>query len=364
METRSVTDEGFRFSDNRRKRLLVHAGTHKTGTTALQDFLASVAVDLRQYGVLYPGCGRVDGGHHNIAWQMTRDRRFVTSSGTIDDLAKEVRQFNGDVLLSCEDFEALINEPENFAPLRLHPIFREYDFTLIIYVRNQSSYLESLYLELLKHGIGEEFALFAQKVLLNRQFSIREWAFYFDYAEIYQRWKACGWANVIIRNYHQLTGGAIIKDFCSFLCPRLPVNAPAASLRVNIRDPLHTSLVRFYLNRVRRSLQQQEKDILAKLGGTLSTVPVTLSDHLRFAFNHLFSKGNQALCHSAGIQSIGLNETRSAPAGSAPFERVFSFEFHNLITDGMHNGNIRDLVGRMYQLLFESKEPCKNSVFG
>ncbi len=352
----------LRFSGSHRKRLLVHAGLHKTGTTALQNFLASAADDLRQLGVLYPRSGRVQSSHHNIAWQMRRDRCFVTSSGTIDDLANEVAHFDGDVLLSSEDFETLINEPARFAPLRLHPIFREHEFTLIIYLRNQSSYLESLYLEMLKHGIAQELIFLAHRLLLNRQLLLRESAIYFDYDKIFHRWMACGWANLIIRNYHQLAGNSIITDFCSILCPGLPVNASAASLRANVRNPLHSSVLKFYQNRVLRPLQKREEEIVAQICRALTTVPVALSNHLRFAFDHVFSKGNQALCSTAGLQGVGLAETGSAPAGSAPLERIFSFEFHNLIADSLLNCNIRELVGRMYAMLFAPKDPWSNYV--
>src|SRR4051794_28655990 len=59
------------LSDQRR--ILIHAGLHKTGTTALQEFLSSVTVKLREQNVLYPSAGRpaeLPDAHHNIAWQL------------------------------------------------------------------------------------------------------------------------------------------------------------------------------------------------------------------------------------------------------------------------------------------------------
>lgn len=291
---------------------------------------------------------------------MTRGRKFLTSLGTIDELAIEAAQFDGDVLLSCEDFDALIDEPEKFAPLRYHPIFREYEFILLIYLRNQSSYLESLYLEKLKHGIGEELILFAHNLLSDRQISIQEWAFYFDYAKIYQRWAACDWANLIIKNYHQLAGGSIITDFCDTFCPDLAVNPQAAAVRVNSKEPLHTSLLRFYNNRVRRPLQPQEEQITARICTALSVEPVTISDRLRFAFNRVFSDGNEELCSASGIPGAGLTRTEAAPARSAPLERIFSFELHSLIADSLTNNNISELTGRIYSMIFAPTDPWQS----
>ena len=222
---------------SRPRRLLVHAGLHKTGTTALQTFLASTADDLRKHGILYPCSGvnkRFGMGHHNIAWQIARDRRFVSSSGTIDDLANEVAQFDGDVILSSEDFESIIDEPGRFAPLRRHPALREREFTLLIYVRNQISYLESLFLALLNQGVGEEFTLLTQSLLRERQLRVREWTFQFDYTSIYARWAACGDANLIVRNYHQLVGGSTIADFFSTVYPDLPLEAADVALQSNV----------------------------------------------------------------------------------------------------------------------------------
>ena len=81
-------------------------------------------------------------GHHNIAWQIMRDRRFMRTVGTIDDLASEVAHFDGDVILSSEDFELIIDCPDRFAPLRLHPALRDREFTFVVYVRNQVAYAE------------------------------------------------------------------------------------------------------------------------------------------------------------------------------------------------------------------------------
>ena len=319
---------------SRPRRLLVHAGLHKTGTTALQLFLASVAAELPQLGVLYPRSGvneQVHPGHHNIAWQITRDRRFVASRGTINDLAREVAGFEGDVILSSEDFESLIGDPERLSPLRHHPAFRECEFTVVIYVRNQSSYLESLFADLISQGEGVEFMHFAQMLRRDRQIRVREWTFQFDYASIHARWAACGWANLIVRNYHQLIGGSTIMDFCSAVCPDLAVRAEGANLWANARPTLRSSLPAFYANRVRRRLKRREIKAIERICNTLEERPVTLSNELRLALNQTFATANRTFCFAAGLPETGLVETGPAPVGAVPLERVFSSEVCNMI---------------------------------
>jgi hypothetical protein len=91
---------------NQPTKFYIHCGLHKTGTTALQAFLRQNTEKLRDAGVLYPYAGCPDScpaGHHNIAWQLSRDRRYNRGYGGMDALAKEIGDFGGDILLSSED---------------------------------------------------------------------------------------------------------------------------------------------------------------------------------------------------------------------------------------------------------------------
>ncbi|MGA3118337.1 MAG: VCBS repeat-containing protein [Syntrophobacteraceae bacterium] len=326
------------------RRLLVHAGLHKTGTTALQAFLTSKVADLRRHGVPYPCSGvnkRFGMGQHNIAWQITRDRRFESSSGTIDDLANEVAQFDGDVILSSEDFESIIDEPERFAPLWRHPALREHEFTVLIYVRNQSSYLESLFL--------------ARPLLRERRLRVREWTFHFDYASIYEQWVACADANLTVRNYHQLIGGPTIADFCSIVCLDLQVRAADVGLRSNMRRPLRSSLLRFYANRVQRPLRHREVEEIDSICNALNGKHMTLSNDLRLAFDQIFGTANQTFCSAAGIPETGLAETGLGPAGSVSLTRVFSFELQDMKACGLRNPDIEAFIDRRDAISFTAK---------
>ena len=61
----------------RSKRVFLHIGTHKTGTTAIQAFLMKNEQGLRQQGILFPVSGRperdasVGFGHHLLARSLT-----------------------------------------------------------------------------------------------------------------------------------------------------------------------------------------------------------------------------------------------------------------------------------------------------
>src|SRR5205807_1857279 len=118
----------------------------------IEQFLSATAQEFRAQGLLYPISGRPANspeGHHNIAWQMGGDRRFRSSAGTLDDVASEISSFPGDAILSSEDFETILGVPDRFLPLLEHPLLKEHAFTIVLWVRDQASYLESLFFEML-----------------------------------------------------------------------------------------------------------------------------------------------------------------------------------------------------------------------
>ena len=58
------------------KTVYLHIGTHRTGSTSIQRFLANVEEALAKRGVIYPKTGRPDTdwsnryGHHLLHWSL------------------------------------------------------------------------------------------------------------------------------------------------------------------------------------------------------------------------------------------------------------------------------------------------------
>jgi hypothetical protein len=332
------------------RRLIIHAGLHKTGTTAVQNFLSSIADPLRERGIFYPRAGvnqQLGHGHHNIAWQITRDRRFMRTVGTIDDLASEVAHFDGDVILSSEDFESISDCPDRFAPLRLHPALRDREFTFVVYVRNQVAYAESLFLELIHHGMGEEFARFVRPVFYDRKIHLREWTYQFDYTQIYARWGALCDSHLIVRNYHQMDGGSTILDFTNLVCPGLLQRQLDPGYRSNPRRALRYDISRFYQNRVQRPLTRQEAKTVEHLCFALRDKTILLSTSSREGLFRLFRDSNQEFCTTSGLPASGLVEAIPTPVGDLALEDFFSFELQNLIIE---NPRKRDVEAFVHQL--------------
>ncbi len=88
------------------RKFCVHVELHKTDSTSIQHYFQDHRHQLRGYGLLYPLAGIVHAypGQHNLAWELTGDRRLDSRRGTFESLFSEIQTFNGDELISGEDF--------------------------------------------------------------------------------------------------------------------------------------------------------------------------------------------------------------------------------------------------------------------
>ena len=55
------------FFLKKKKKFILHIGTNKTGTTAIQSFLYNNSQQIRNLGFSYPDFGIHNHGHHNLA---------------------------------------------------------------------------------------------------------------------------------------------------------------------------------------------------------------------------------------------------------------------------------------------------------
>jgi hypothetical protein len=171
---------GWRDRDSvPRRRLFLHAGTHKTGTTSLQQLLFDNRRWLMERGLVYangvpPFSDRRS--HHRLAraivggsrldlWRAGRFFRALRSEGGPSDTilisAESIyRHISGRYDFDCyripDYWERRRRYLERFANLA-----RDYDVTVILFFREKESFAKSLYGELTGHkkwtGREEEF---------------------------------------------------------------------------------------------------------------------------------------------------------------------------------------------------------------
>src|SRR5579872_2086723 len=133
----------------------LHIGTHKTGSTSLQALLTSNEQFLERNGILVPRTGRAwtGSGHHNLAWEWNGDERFNPALGSWRNLLREIRSHDPpSFCLSSEDFEYLHRKPDALCRIRRDLNSIGYRVAIVVYLRPQADYAESLYAELVKHG--------------------------------------------------------------------------------------------------------------------------------------------------------------------------------------------------------------------
>lgn len=150
------------------KKLYLHIGPPKTGTTTLQHILAANRDQLFKAGIVYP---LEEPSHWKLAlcsgltmWPWTLDESTTSSWEAIRRVSSE--HFDKDLLLSSESFSYafLPNKKEGSAHFldQIKALGRE--IHILIYLRRQDLWIESYFIEYLKHYGKDGFeAFFAER---------------------------------------------------------------------------------------------------------------------------------------------------------------------------------------------------------
>ncbi|MDA7496788.1 hypothetical protein N8491_03210 [Akkermansiaceae bacterium] len=198
--------------------ICLHVGLSKTGTTSLQSFLFRNHAALKDYGINYPVAAVTSWGANGnffmrghtrsyspekeeaIARQLSDDKINVISSESMDEMfywtTPEV--WYGGELVNCFDqFERTLHEYKEK--------YKKYQFQIVIYLRRQDSYLNSLVGQVLK--LARPMPLHLQPYIDAGALS------YLERLNVYAR--VFGKENVIVRVYErdQLVNQDIISDF-------------------------------------------------------------------------------------------------------------------------------------------------------
>jgi hypothetical protein len=324
--------KGATLNDSRPP-LFIHAGLHKTGTTALQIALNRHTEQLKSAGILYPRSGIPKGleGHHNLAWQITRDRRFRTEFGTIDDAASEIAAHAGPAVLSSEDFETILDQPRKFDPILTHSALKDHRLILVIYLREQSAYFRSLFMELTGHGLTEEMARLADTVREQGSFDLNEWRFQFDYHRLAQRLLEWRGGEIKLRSYHALVGGSTITDFLQVICPNAILSKDDHLYTVGTGQDLKGTLEIFYERRLTCPLNEAQKEAISNiLSQGIGSTPA-LSAELQARLQRAFSVSNEMLRRATGLSFVPANG-HEEQNNCLRLDDLFSFEMQNRLT--------------------------------
>lgn len=209
--------------------VLVHAGQHKTGSTAVQNALATAGPLLRDAGWLYPQAGRVvdaDTGHRHrdLTMELLGQKGLNAWARLRDELSRHPGQ------------RALVSHEGLFcpaiAPERLAAELPGLDVHVLVYLRHPVEYVESSFREWVRRwNLGASMA--------DWYGARRRWM---QVDQLHARWAAVfGADHVHLRAYRpdRLAGGSVVTDFCQLLgLPALPEGDNRANQSLNSRQCL------------------------------------------------------------------------------------------------------------------------------
>ena len=142
-----------------KKRLIIHPGFHKSGTTALQESFALNRALLRENGILYPHIGTK--AHHRVAWALTQKPWGWSKRGgertppkvweKMVDRIKSAKEET--VILSSEFFSELDGEKIR----KIRSEIKGRDIQILFTLRPLAKLLPSSYQQYLKYGITVEY---------------------------------------------------------------------------------------------------------------------------------------------------------------------------------------------------------------
>lgn len=209
-------------------RVILHIGTEKTGTKAIQHHLHKNRDRLAENGILYP---KIEGSVHASQWEFVaavHDKPWMQDVGrhfgiTNDDERTAFRdrlsiglerQFNRHfdcrtLILSSEHFQSRLDIPSRISALRDYLSEWSDNFQVVVYFRRQDQLALSFLSTRLKSSVVIE-----QESMLEAMNSIPR---YYDYLELYKNWAGIfGTENIVARLYcpSRWPDQEITTDFC------------------------------------------------------------------------------------------------------------------------------------------------------
>ena len=235
--------------------LLLHVGTHKTGTTALQEMLIHNRDGFAAHGITIPETGRVyhtpeiySPGHHGIAWDIASANPAGLLAQLIDELhAGGART----AIISSEEFHPLHHRSEAFPALRAALESAGFRTIVVLYLRAQARYAESLFQQHLRDRRNPSFAEHIAELLDRGRMEIEDLRFEFFYSTLLDSLaRSFGPENIVVRPYLPDRGPEYIhQDFLRIIAAvHGPFSFPLAAAIANERFTLRALLQALYRN--------------------------------------------------------------------------------------------------------------------
>ena len=219
-------------------RAFLHIGLAKTGTKTLQGALLALEQPLRERGVHHLRTGRFgpQGGHHRIAWALRDAAHPRLGDYELARTAAEVARLRArgvDIVLTSEEFSLLAYSAAALGAL--DAMLEGFERVVVAYVREQATYFNSFYAELVKDlQTAERADAVIGRLRAEPRYHYADWMR--PFAERFER--------LVVRPYERsvLRGGDVAADMLALIGAE-DLAVPEGELNVS-PDPLQIALYR------------------------------------------------------------------------------------------------------------------------
>ena len=250
-----------------KKKIYIHIGWHKTGTTSVQDFLLKNRKVLREVQrIYYPAEGMLICAHHTIAWAFQNKKTspwgpIEIPGGGAEEFIDEIRAAADlnrcdTVIISSEEFCTFNNN--EIKALYASLVKNKFEAVIVGYIRRQDQIIESAYNMEVKWWGSRLTQSFSEYIKSKNKL--------IKYTPVLQEWASIfGVTNMVIRpfSHEGLEGGDVRIDFCNAVSIDF-ANLDLRTERVN--DSLATQTLEFL--RILNNLAMP-KDLNEKIVGRL-----------------------------------------------------------------------------------------------
>lgn len=187
-----------------KKKLYLHIGMGKTGTTALQDFFAHNRDALAQVGISYPERGIMSNAHHLLSPHIPRFLEGQWQFEQVDQWAPAVAEEEPGAILLSSELMAWADEAK--ARKFCAQVSAWFDVHVVVYLRRQDNIIMASYNQQIKAGPQRRRIDLIYHKQMER----------FDYPRILAPWAdSLEPGKVIVRPYEkqQFHDGDIRRDF-------------------------------------------------------------------------------------------------------------------------------------------------------
>ena len=293
------------------KKCILHIGTEKTGTTAIQEYLKSNRGDMQKRAYYHPIAADTEHSSqwefvaivHHAPWSQDTGRELGISDKASQDafreqlaakLDKEFESANGadTLVISSEHFQSRLYLDREIADLKAFLERWVETFEVLVYFRRQDELALSLLSTRLKSS--------AQVTLDNILRTLNSAPKYYAYDEIYARWaKAFGAEAMRPRIYdpEHWPNDSLVSDFCAATgVPELSIVPHRHNRSLNRQgfQFIH-ALNHLYPNPPGDRTNEKRADLVRRVGQLFAGKYYPLSQHQAISFYRQFDKANERL---------------------------------------------------------------------